>query len=451
MKLTFLGATETVTGAKYLLEEGNTKILLDCGLFQGQKDLRLRNWQQLDVDPRNIGTLILSHAHIDHSGYIPLLVKRGFHGTIYATPATYDLCSILLPDTAYLQEEEAAYANKLRFSKHTPALPLYNVEDAKRSLQFFKTVPLKKSVRLDSKISFCFREAGHILGACMVEIKTPTMKFLYSGDLGRRKPLLHRAADRIKEADYLILESTYGDRIHETENPKDHLARVINTTYQQGGTLLIPSFAVGRSQIILYLLQQLKKERRIPHLPIYLNSPLAINATEIFLNHPKDHVLSAEESKGLTDGVRFIRTTDESKWLNSQEAPSIIISASGMAAGGRILHHLRSKLPDPRNTVLFVGYQPSGTRGDALLRGKEFIKIFGMEVAVRAKIERIDTLSAHADYTEILDWLKSFKRPPLTTFIVHGESGAAHTLAETITREMGWKCVVPKYEESFGL
>lgn len=447
MKIQFIGAAGTVTGSKYLLTANKKKYLLDCGLFQGLKVLRLRNRAPLPFNAAQIEAVILTHAHIDHSGYIPLLVKNGFRGKIYTTPATYALCRILLPDAGYLQEEDASFANKHKFSKHHPALPLYTEKDAVASLDFFETVPWEKNKQLSKEISFSFKPAGHILGASIVQMEHQGKKITFSGDLGRPHNLIMNPPAVLSETDYLVVESTYGDRLHPKENPEETFTKLVNHTLNRGGTVLVPSFAVGRAQEILYLVWKLKKSGKIPDVPVYLNSPMAIKATAVFCDFPGDHALSLEECEALCDVARFIGTVEESKWLNTQKEPAIIISASGMATGGRVLHHLKSLAPDPKNLILFIGFQASGTRGEAMLKGVPAVKIHGEMVQVRAEVASIDTLSAHADANEIVGWLQNLSQPPKMTFITHGEPLASETLRKKIIAELNWPCEVPDYLE----
>lgn len=451
LTLQFLGATGTVTGSKYLVTLGSKHLLVDCGLFQGLKLLRLRNWRPLPVKPASIHSVILTHAHIDHSGYVPLLVKNGFRGKIFCTPPTRDLCKILLPDSGRLQEEDAAYANKHQFSKHSPALPLYTEEDAEASFDYFEVIPYAKKVSLSRHLSFQFFPAGHILGASFVEMMVEGRSLLFTGDLGRPEAFLMPRPTPLKRADYLVVESTYGDRAHSREDPRNSLAHAINRTLKRGGVVLIPAFAVGRVQELLYLLSELRKDKGIPDVPIYLNSPMAIEATRIFREFGGEMKLTEDQWRQIQEGVRFVSSVEESKRLNSLAHPSVVISASGMATGGRVLHHLKFLLPDPKNLVLFVGYQAAGTRGEVLVRGGDHVKIHGQLVPVRAEVALIDTLSAHADADEILSWLKNFSQPPQNTFVTHGEPVASETLRERIRDELHWPCEVPDYLEKVTL
>jgi metallo-beta-lactamase family protein len=445
MKITFLGATGTVTGSKYLVETGKTRILIDCGLFQGLKDLRLKNWVPLPINPAEIDAIVLTHAHLDHSGYLPLIIKQGFKGKIYCTQGTRDLCKILLPDSGYLQEEEARYANKRSFSKHKPALPLYTEEDAENSLAFFHPVPFNTPFKISDAIEVSFIPAGHNVGAAIAPLESEGKKILFTGDLGRPIDPIMKAPEQVDEADYLIVESTYGNRRHNPQDPKLTLAEIINRTYKRGGVIVIPSFAVGRAQTLLYYLQLLKKEKLIPDLPVFLNSPMAINASHLYCEYHPEHRLSHQECKDVCNVAKYIKTVDESKQINTLKTPAVIISASGMATGGRILHHLKAYAPDAKNTILLAGFQAAGTRGQTIANGAEAVKIHGEYVPIRAEVCVIDNLSAHADYAEILDWLAHFKRAPQTTFITHGEPAAADAMRRRIEETLHWNCVVPQY------
>jgi metallo-beta-lactamase family protein len=451
MEITFLGATGTVTGSKYLVTTGTRRILVDCGLFQGLKQLRLRNREPLPFDPASLDAVLLTHAHLDHSGYLPLLVRNGFRGPIHCTPGTRDLCGILLPDSGYLQEEEAEYANRHGFSKHRPAEPLYTQEDAILSLDSFQDTPFGQELELGGGLSATFLPAGHILGAAMISLRGDGTTVLFSGDLGRpHDPLLPPPAV-IREADYLLVESTYGDRHHEPVDPLDQLEAAIRRTSKRGGVVLIPAFAVGRTQTLLYLLYRLKQEGRIPDLPIFVDSPMAASAIRIFQEHPDEHSLSPADCEAVCGVARAVESVEESKEIGRMRYPRVIISASGMATGGRVLHHLKAFAPDARNTILFVGHQAVGTRGAAMLGGAKSIKIHGQYVSVHAELGVLDNLSAHADADEILDWLHHFERSPRTTFIVHGEPAAADALRLRIEETLRWNVRVPDYRERAAL
>jgi metallo-beta-lactamase family protein len=445
MKLTFLGATGTVTGSKYLLEDENHKFLIDCGLFQGLKELRQRNWNKLPVKPSSIDAVILTHAHIDHSGYLPILVRDGFNGSIYATDATIDLCKLLLPDSARIHEEDAARANREGYTKHKPALPLYTEHDAERALQRLKPVDFGKEQALNNILSFTCSRAGHILGAASIRVTDGQTSIVFSGDLGRPNDPVICAPAKVQDADVLLLESTYGDRLHEGRDPLDKMAEIINDTASRGGLILIPAFAVGRAQSLMFYLYELKRKNRIPNIPIFLDSPMATNATEILKKHGREHRLSEHLCAQVCSVAKVIHTPEESRILNNANMPCIIISASGMATGGRILHHLKAHIGDPKNTVLFAGYQAAGTRGARLVHGEKEIKIHGHLYPVRARIDNLDTLSAHADYSEILDWLRGFNKPPRMTYLTHGEPEAASSLKFKIEEHLGWRVEIPEY------
>jgi metallo-beta-lactamase family protein len=448
MELTFLGATGTVTGSKYLLTSGSTRLLVDCGLFQGFKSLRLRNWDAPPVKPSELDAVILTHAHLDHSGYLPLLVKRGFSGRIYCAPGTRDLCAILLPDSGHLQEEDAAQANKHRYSRHTPALPLYTQEDAVRSLRQFFPVEPERDVDLGNGLTLRLSPAGHILGSSLVSVTDGGTSILFSGDLGRPVDLIMKPPSAVRRTDYLVIESTYGNRLHDPADPEAALAAVINRTIARGGVVVIPSFAVGRTQTVLYVLHRLKAARTIPEaLPVFLDSPMAVEATDIYVRHAGEHRLTPAECRAMCRAARFVNSVEESKHLDSLDEPMVLISASGMATGGRVLHHLKVFAPEPRNTIVFVGFQAGGTRGAAMINGADSVKIHGVYVPVRAEVVAFDGFSAHADYAEILTWLAWFEAPPRQTFITHGEPPAADALRHRIEERLRWRCRVPDYLE----
>lgn len=451
MRLTFLGATGTVTGSKYLLTCGAKRILVDCGLFQGYKQLRLRNWAKLPVDPRTIDAVILTHAHIDHSGYLPRLIKTGFAGRVYSTHATRDLCAIMLPDSGHLHEEEAEFANRQGYTKHKPAQPLYTEEDGRKALRAFAPVAYGRDVSLDRDLSVRFSPAGHILGSACVQVRHGARSILFTGDLGRPHDLIMPAPARPAESDYLVVESTYGDRTHEAADPRDIMATIIKRTAKRKGVVIIPAFAVGRAQSLLYYVHLLKKEGRIPDIPVYLNSPMATNVTRIYHKHMKEHRLTAAQSDAMCGAAQFVNTAEDSMQLNRRSGPMIIISASGMATGGRVVHHLKQFAPDPRNTILFAGFQAGGTRGASITAGAESVKIHGQYVPIRAEVDVIDNLSAHADAGEIVDWLSGFSKPPRATYITHGEPGASDALRLKIEESLGWRCQIPEYRESIKL
>lgn len=447
MHLTFLGATKTVTGSKYLLEAGDRRILFDCGLFQGLKELRLRNRAEFPVEPSSIDTVVLTHAHLDHSGYVPLLVRNGFEGRVISTPATADLCRILLPDSGYLQEEEAERANRKGYSKHKPALPLYTRLDAITSLGSFDPVPFETSFDLGGGISARFDYAGHILGAAIVSVTYGDGTIVFSGDLGRpHDPLLFPPAV-IGRADYLLIETTYGDRNHIDKDPIEQFAEVIKRTASRGGTIVIPSFAVGRAQLLMYYVDRMKREGRIPDLPVYLDSPMATDVTDLYALYARNHKLTPADCDRIFGAVRIANTVEQSKAIDANGAPKIVISASGMATGGRVLHHIRRFAPDHRNTILFVGYQAIGTRGATMIGGADHVRMFGGTVPIHADVEMLDGLSAHVDYEEMLDWLGTFEAPPRHTFLVHGEAEAAEAMKRRIIDKYDWKCHAPEYRE----
>lgn len=470
----FLGAAGVVTGSKHLINtnsdpsgKGGFQVLIDCGLFQGQKEWRERNWQDTPVPAREIDAVILTHAHLDHSGWIPRLVKEGFRGPIYATPPTIDLCSILLPDSGHLQEEDAEFHNKHKSSKHTPALPLYTFDEAQDSLQYFRAVEVEQTKQLCPQISFRYVRAAHILGSCMVEVTLKTgaeNKLLFTGDLGRVRnhgiapgKVVHSGPTQGENADLLVMESTYGNRRHPVEDPRPHLAAIIKETVQRGGTVIVPAFAVERTQKFLFMLKELMEAGQIPKTPVFCDSPMAIKAVEIFLKYTDEY---SEETRELIrkcgsplewPGFTFASTPEESKKINANVYPAIIISSSGMATGGRILHHLAQRMPDPKNTILFIGFQAPGTRGHAIKNGAKEIRMFGMEIPVRAKIAALEQFSDHADPPEMLEWLHTFKRQPGKTYLVHGEPDASSGLRAMITEELGWKVEVAEWMQKVWL
>ncbi len=451
MTIQFLGATSTVTGSKYLVHAAGKQVLVDCGLFQGFKQLRLRNWGQFPVDPKSIDAVVLTHAHLDHSGYLPLLVKNGYKGPIFCTEATADLCGILLPDSGHLQEEDARYANRRGFSKHRPALPLYTEEDAKRCLSQLRPVEFAQSIKIAPGVDMRLLLAGHILGAAMIEMRCEGRILLFSGDLGRPNDLVMQPPARVEHADFLVIESTYGNRRHDMKDPLDVLADVITRTVARQGVVIIPAFAVGRAQTLLYAIHLLKIARRIPDVPVYLNSPMAVDATNIYHRHRTEHRLTEEQCKSMCTTAKFVNSVEESKALNNKRGPMILISASGMLTGGRVLHHLKAFAPDARNTILLSGFQSGGTRGAALAAGAETVKIHGEQVPIRAEVATLSNLSAHADYVEMLDWLGHFSAPPRQTFITHGEPAAADALRQSIEEKLKWQCTVPEYLERASL
>lgn len=450
MDLNFLGGTGTVTGSKYLLGHNGKHILIDCGLFQGFKQLRLRNWAPFPMRAADIDAVILTHAHIDHSGYLPVLMKQGFRGPIYASAATRDLCAIVLPDAGHLQEEEALYANRHGFSKHKPALPLFTQADGARVMAQFVDTAFAQDVALGGDTQFRLLPAGHILGAAMVQV-TGAQSILFSGDLGRPLDALMPAPAPPPASDYIVVESTYGNRLHQANGPEPALAEIINRTANRGGIVLIPAFAVGRAQSLLHHIAQLKARREIPDIPVYLNSPMAADVTALFHRHSALHRLSDKDCDALHRVAHIINSVEESRALNARHEPMIVISASGMATGGRVLHHLKAWAGDARNTILFAGFQAGGTRGEALVHGAEQIKIHGQYVPVRAEVANLDNLSAHADYSEIIAWLAQCPRPPRKLFVTHGEPAAADALRQRIEERFGWSVQVPEYREQVAL
>lgn len=447
MKLSFLGGAGTVTGSRYLLERESRRLLVDCGLFQGLKQLRLRNWAPFPVAPKGISSVILTHAHLDHSGYLPALVRDGFAGPIHCSSATKDLCEILLRDSAHLHEQDAEYANRRGFSKHKPALPLYTAEDAERSLACLSPVEFDRWHELPHGARVRFSRAGHILGAASVECEWGGTKLVFSGDLGRYNDPMMVDPTPIGAADYLVVESTYGNRRHGTEDVQKVLGDIIERTVNRGGTVIIPAFAVGRAQALLYHLERLKAGGRLANVPIFLNSPMAVDASGILCDHMDDQKLSAAECRAACGIATYVRTVEASKALNENRVPKVIVSASGMATGGRVLHHLKRYAPDPRNTILFAGFQAVGTRGAAMVAGAETIKIHGEYVPVRAEVQNLSMLSAHADADEILRGLRNFRQPPRATFITHGEPSASDALRLRIQDELGWPCTAPEHLE----
>jgi metallo-beta-lactamase family protein len=459
-KLTFLGATGTVTGSKYLVEANGKLLLVDCGLYQGNKELRLRNWEHLPEDPASIDWVVLTHAHIDHSGYLPRLIRDGFAGPVFCNSATRDLCAILLPDSARLQEEDAEHAAFKGFSKHKQPLPLYTVEEAEAAIARLRVIPRGQPVRISSEFTVRLLDAGHILGSAMIELTiTENGKktvVLFSGDLGRYDQPILNDPDPPGEADYLLCESTYGDREHPTDSPHDALEEIINRVTQRGGSVVIPAFAVGRTQTLLYVLRQLEDWQRIPMLPVFVDSPMAIHATELYLKHHEDHDLEfiREEISGHPLSCRhtvMALSRDASREINKFTGPCLILSASGMATGGRVLYHLARRICDARNAVLLPGFQAEGTRGRALLEGARTLRIHGEGVPVKAEVIALNQFSAHADRGEILRWLGGFPKPPRETFVVHGEPAAARTLRAAIAERFHWPAIIPEYRQSVQL
>jgi metallo-beta-lactamase family protein len=452
LRLTFLGAANTVTGSRYLVEFPKARVLVDCGLFQGYKQLRLRNWAPPPLDPRKLDAVVLTHAHLDHSGYLPLLVKQGFTGPVHASQATAELCGLLLPDSGHLQEEDAAYANKRGFSRHSPALPLYTEADATRSLERFRPLPFGVDVEIATGVRARLSHAGHLLGAASVRLTAGKTSITFSGDVGRPHDPVMRAPDPLADTDYLVVESTYGDRRHPTADPSAQLADVIRRTAGRGGVVVVPAFAVGRAQTLLHLFAELKARDAIPRsLPAYLNSPMAIDATTIYHRHRSLHRLTVAECGRMVKAATFVSSAEDSRKLNDLRFPMLIIAASGMATGGRVLHHLKGLGPDPRNTILLTGYQAGGTRGAALAAGETSLKIHGQIVPIRAEVATLENLSAHADHDEIIRWLEAAKIAPRRTFVTHGEPEAADAMRRHLRDRLGWDAVVPEHLERVDL
>ncbi|MFC1898010.1 MBL fold metallo-hydrolase RNA specificity domain-containing protein [Candidatus Cloacimonadota bacterium] len=460
-KLTFYGATGTVTGSRFHLEIEGKNLLIDCGMFQGPKRVRLKNWEEFPVSPATFDYILLTHAHIDHSGYIPKFVREGFKGKIICTHATAELCKVMLKDSAHIQEEDAKWANKKGFSKHSPALPLYTAEDAEKAITLFQPVHYGEFFQLSETTRIKFHDSGHILGSALIDIKTKTAensrKILFSGDLGRPEVPVLNEPDQVYNVDYLILESTYGQRLHESTDPISDLVDVIKRSMDRGGSLTIPAFSVGRTQTLLYLLRLLEDEGKIPSYPIFVDSPMAIEALNIFKAHISDFDLFARMQKMAGKDIfhpknlHICRSKQESMSINNHRSGCIIISASGMVTGGRIVHHLAQRLPDPKNTVLLIGYQAEGTRGRTIMDRKETVKIHGKEVPINAQIEMIDGFSGHADYNEMLAWLMPFNKPPKQVFMVHGEEEASQSMADKIKQTYNWNVTIPQFGESFEL
>lgn len=448
--LRFLGAAGTVTGSRYLLRCGDTHLLIDCGLFQGVKNLRLRNWQPLPFDASRIDAVVLTHAHLDHSGYLPRLLSEGFRGPVYCTAATRALAQILLPDSGHLQEEDARRANRYGYTRHHPAEPLYTVAQAQQALTRLHPQPYWQRFQC-KEAQVRFTPAGHILGAACAHIEFGGRVITFSGDLGRPFDPVMLPPEPIAHADYLILESTYGDRLHPRGDVKAALAAVVNKTTARGGLILIPAFAVGRAQDLLHLLTELRAESAIAPIPIYLDSPMAISVTELFLRFHREHRLSRAQCEAMEKSVTYVRDQESSKKLSANSAPKIIVAGAGMLTGGRILHHIRAFGGDHRNSIVFTGYQAPGTRGAALLAGADRLRIYGEEVSIRCAVEAIDELSAHADYLEITRWLDHLQNTPRAVFLTHGEPAAADHLRGVLQHRYGWNTQVPEMGEEIAL
>jgi metallo-beta-lactamase family protein len=449
--LVFFGATDTVTGSKALIEHDGVRVLVDCGLFQGLKELRLRNWETFSVEPKSIDAVVLTHAHIDHSGYLPRLCRDGFRGPVFCSDGTRDLLQVLLPDSGYLQEEQARYANRHGSSRHHPALPLYSQREAQESLAQLRTVGFGQSFALARGVQATLSRVGHIIGASSVRVEVGGRTVTFSGDVGRPHDPLMRAPEPLTATDVLVVESTYGDRRHPPTDPLEQLAAVLEETFDRGGVVVVPAFAVGRAQHLLHCVAQLRKAGRMRDVPVFLDSPMAIEATQIFVDNAADHRLSPAECGQMCRAARYSNTPEDSKAIDASSGPMLIISASGMATGGRVLHHLRRFMPDPRNTVLLVGFQSAGTRGRALLDGVEELKIHGDYIKVGAQIATIDGLSAHADWEEIVEWLATSAVRPERVFVNHGEPAAADALRRRLVDRFGWAVTLPHQGERFAL
>jgi metallo-beta-lactamase family protein len=449
MHITFLGAADSVTGSKHLVDTGRLKILLDCGLFQGYKQLRERNWAPLPLPAREIDAVVLSHAHLDHSGYLPALVKQGFRGAIHATPATCDLAELMLLDSAHLQEEDARYANAHGYSKHKPALPLYTTHDAQRALTHFKPRPFGQPLALDAHTTLEFTPAGHLLGAACVTLRSGERTLVFSGDLGRDHDLLMAPPERIAHADVLLIESTYGDRVHPADDPLQRLAEAISTTVERGGSVLLPTFAVGRAQALMLAIHRLKQAGRIPlKIPVYLDSPMATQASRLYARHRDLLRIDRDEVREMYDGVTIVTTPEESAAVTRLHYPSLILSASGMATGGRVLHHLKAMAPHDKHHIVFPGFQVPGSRGAKLVAGARDVKIHGEYVPVRAQVSHIEGFSGHADANELMQWLGGFHQAPQQVFVVHGEPSASDALRGRIQEELHWNVHVPEHRST---
>ena len=444
MELDFLGAAGTVTGSKSLLTRDGHRLLIDCGLFQGYKNLRLLNWEAPPFDVAKLPLVVLTHAHLDHSGALPLLVRRGFRGKIFATPSTIESCGIMLPDSGRLQEEDAEFLGRHHRSRHAHPLPLYTEEDAHRALRLFEPLPFDTPQEIPGGLRLRMRPAGHILGAASVEVTAGGTTVLFSGDLGRPDDLLMREPAPIGRPDHVIMESTYGDRLHGNADPEAMLAEIIRRVHARAGTVVIPAFAVGRAQALLYAIWRLKQSRRIPDVPVYLNSPMAIDMTEIYHRHRAEHRLSRQQCEGMCHVAQMVRTAEGSKALNARHEPAVIIAGSGMATGGRVLHHLKAMAPDSRNAIVFAGFQAGGTRGARMLAGERRIRIHGEEVDINAEVLSLPGMSAHADAGQLLAWLAAAQVQPKGIYLNHGEPGPADALRQRIERELGWSAIVPR-------
>ena len=450
VNITFLGGAGTVTGSKYLVRHDGRSLLLDCGLFQGYKLLRLRNWTPLPVAPNQIDAVLLTHAHLDHSGYLPLLAKEGFAGHVYASSGTRDLCRILLPDSGHIQEEDAAFANRHGFSKHAPALPLYTRQDALDCLPLLKAVDLGITFQPIPGWRVTFSSAGHILGASSVLLEVAGRRILFSGDLGRPDDLIMNPPAPAPAADTVLIESTYGDREHPQEDVLAELGPALKRLAARGGVAVVPVFAVGRAQALLHAIHLLKLRGDIPNsLPVFLDSPMAVHTTHLFEQHPQDHRLSSKETRALTHSATMISSTDESRALASRHGPMVILSASGMATGGRVLHHLAHYAGQHRNMIILTGFQAPGTRGATLASGARSVRIHGRDVELNAEVVQLQSASAHADANQLLAWLRTLPQAPDQVYVVHGELAAADELRKRIQHDLGWRALVPEHGSSW--
>ena len=451
MRLTFLGAAGTVTGSQYLLDSGSSRVLIDCGLFQGYKQLRLRNWARLPYDPNDIDAVVLTHAHIDHSGYLPRLVNSGFRKTIYCSHGTRELCGVLLPDSGRLQEEDAAFANRHGFSKHKPALPLYTEMDARACLGQFRGVGFREAAQVARDVQVEWFPAGHLLGAAFVRVSTPRGVITFSGDIGRPGDPVMNPPDRLARTDYLVVESTYGDRTHPHRDAEQELLDWLKPAVARNAVVVLPAFAVGRTQTLLLLLARLRARNAIPDIPIYMDSPMAINATHLYQRFRPEHRLSEDECRRMCSAARIVTTPEESKALDQRGGPMVILSASGMATGGRVVHHLKAFAGDEKNLILLAGFQAGGTRGAALLAGARTVRIHGQDHAVRAQAGQLLASSAHADADELLGWMRGMPLPPRAVFVTHGEPGASDVLRQRIEHELRWSAIVPEHASTHDL
>ena len=448
MKIRFLGAADTVTGSRHLVDIGGQRILLDCGLYQGYKVLRERNWAPFAEDVKQIEAVVLSHGHLDHCGYLPALVKQGFKGPIYTSAGTRGLAELILLDSAKLQEHDARRANKYGYSRHEKALPLYTTADARRAIGQMQVIPTGRHLRVGA-VEVQLTSVGHLLGASAITLRSSAESLVFSGDLGRVDDTHMPAPETVDGANVLLIESTYGNRLHANTDPQPLLGQIVRETAHRGGSVLLPSFAVGRAQALLHSLQGLRDSGQIPKdIPIFLDSPMAIEATALYLKHRSMMRLSPRQARALTDGVIMVRTPAQSEKLTRLRYPCIIISASGMATGGRVLHHLKAMAPDARNHIVFAGFQVGGTRGDKMVRGAAEVKIHGEMVPIRATVSQLEGLSGHADADGLMAWMRAMTHAPRQVFVVHGEREASDALRFRIQQELGWRACVPEYEST---